>query len=537
LSRKGKILVIDDEQGIRDLLSYELSADGYTVETAADGEEGISKIKKGGFNIVITDIKMPRADGLHVLAEIKKIDSSIEVIMATGYGTIETAVESMKKGAYDYITKPFNMEEILLILEKALEKRELKALIGVYEASKAIFSELKIERIIEIILDLAAKTLNADDASIMLFDENQNLYVAGAAGIRGDKKRDARLALGERVAGEVASTHQPKILNGPLSRHPQFSGIDGIQEINSAIVCPIVTKKKTWGVLNANRIRIAEQFTSSDLNLAVVFVAQIGQAIENSFLYETLEKKVQLLQEAYKHLEETKERLVQSEKLAAIGELVAGVSHELNNPLAAVISYADLFQEADCDPELKHALSRIKFNAERCRRIVQNLLQFARRRKPTKRSLEVNAVVTQSLELLEYELKASSVEVVKRLADNLPPILADEQQLLQVFVNIINNAWYALSQKEGGRSLTVSTECAGSSIVIKLSDTGIGIEKENLSKIFDPFFTTKGVGKGTGLGLSISYGIVKEHDGEITVESEPGQGATFIIKLPITASV
>jgi signal transduction histidine kinase len=121
---------------------------------------------------------------------------------------------------------------------------------------------------------------------------------------------------------------------------------------------------------------------------------------------------------------------------------------------------------------------------------------------------------------------------VKRLADNLPPILADEQQLLQVFVNIINNAWDALSHKEGRRSLTVSTEREGSSIVIKFSDTGIGIEKENLSKIFDPFFTTKGVGEGTGLGLSISYGIVKEHDGEITAESEPGQGATFTIKLP-----
>ncbi|MFH1422452.1 MAG: response regulator [Planctomycetota bacterium] len=533
MSSKGKILIIDDEQGIRDLLQYELSSEGYTVDTAADGNEGVEKARKEKFNLIITDIKMPRADGMYVLSEIKKIDPTTEIILATGYGTIETAVKSMKLGAYDFITKPFDINKILLTVERALEKRELKALIALYEASKTIFSELKPEDTINIILNLATKTLNADDASIMLFDDNRCLQLRGAYGLRCDKKKKSTLELGLKVADKIVALRQSIIINSPLSENPEFSDIDGIEEIKSAIICPLITKRGVLGVLSVNRINIPDTFTNTDLNIAVVFVSQIAQAIENSFLYESLEKKIQLLQEAYKSLQETKDRLVQSEKLAAIGELVAGVSHELNNPLTAVISYADLFQNADCNEEIRNALSRIKFNADRCRKIIQNLLQFARRRKSSKKELNINTVVTQSLSLLEYELKVSSVEIVKQLDDNIPTVLADEQQIMQVFINIINNAWYALSHKEGRRCLTISTEAVKDSVVIKIADTGPGITKKNLSKIFDPFFTTKGIGEGTGLGLSISYGIIKEHNGEITAESKMRHNTTFTITLPV----
>src|SRR3989338_4728616 len=163
-----RVLVVDDEQGIRDLLSFELGSQGYQVITANDGVDALEKIRRNKFHLVITDLKMPKMGGIETLEEIKKIDPNIEVIMATGFGTIEVAVDSMKKGAYDFVQKPYNIHEISALIEKALEKSQLRALIALYESSKAIFSTVKLNELLEIIMDLMQKVLLADEGSLML---------------------------------------------------------------------------------------------------------------------------------------------------------------------------------------------------------------------------------------------------------------------------------------------------------------------------------------------------------------------------------
>jgi two-component system, NtrC family, sensor kinase len=232
-------------------------------------------------------------------------------------------------------------------------------------------------------------------------------------------------------------------------------------------------------------------------------------------------------------LKATQAQLVQSEKLSGIGEFIAGVAHELNNPLTSVMGFSELLKQADVDPKWKRYLDMMNKSALRCQKIVQALLSFARRRAPERKLASVNELIEASVEILQYQLRTSNIEIISHLNPRLPQTLVDAHQLQQVFVNIFNNARQAIEAHQPKGWIKVRTESDGNSIRIIIQDNGPGISDENLSKIFDPFFTTKGVGEGTGLGLSLCYGIVREHGGTITPISRPGEGAMFLIELPI----
>lgn len=228
-----------------------------------------------------------------------------------------------------------------------------------------------------------------------------------------------------------------------------------------------------------------------------------------------------------KSLEESQRQLIQSEKLASLGQLAAGVAHEINNPLTNISNSAQLLLQ-EAEGKVAKRLKIIEENVEKASRIVRNLRNFSRAPEFHPEFVDVNSLLEKSLEFVRHELKG--IEVVKDFDTDLPEVLADPLQLQQVFVNIITNACQAMPN---GGTLTLATRGGDEMVEIRISDTGVGIPKEHLSKIFDPFFTTRKVGKGTGLGLSISYKIVDAHNGKIEVESEVGKGSTFIIKLPI----
>ncbi len=231
-------------------------------------------------------------------------------------------------------------------------------------------------------------------------------------------------------------------------------------------------------------------------------------------------------------------QLIQSAKLSGIGQMISGVAHELNNPLTTVMGYSQLLQAADVDEAVKDDLRRIYHDALRAQRIVQNLLTFARQKKPQRGPVDINEVIEQALSLRRYELRVDNVEVVAELAQKLPWTMADSHQLQQVFLNIINNAHQAMSQQGGGGTLTIKSQLIDNDTIrITWADTGPGMAQDVLERVFDPFFTTKEVGAGTGLGLSVSHGIIEEHGGRVWAESEEGQGATFIIELPVKSWV
>lgn len=234
------------------------------------------------------------------------------------------------------------------------------------------------------------------------------------------------------------------------------------------------------------------------------------------------------------------QQLIQSEKLSAIGELISGIAHELNNPLTGVMGYSQLLQlREDLDSRAKENLHKINNLALRCQKIVQNLLSFARKQKPERTLTDVNDILEKTVELRSYEFQVNNIEIHRDLNRRIPKTIADAHQLQQVFLNILTNAEQAMLESNGRGQLTIRTKTddPASHIIVEIEDDGPGIPESHLNRIFDPFFTTKEVGKGTGLGLSLSYGMIKEHGGNIYVQSRPNKGSTFFVELPIISNL
>ena len=222
-----------------------------------------------------------------------------------------------------------------------------------------------------------------------------------------------------------------------------------------------------------------------------------------------------------------------TEKLSAMGELVSGVAHELNNPLTGVLGYAQLLMGGQMDARQRKSVERIFESALRCQKIVQNLLAFARRYPSEKRYLGLNGIIEKTLDLKAYQLRVNNLKVAKKLDPLIPKTMMDFNQMQQVLLNLINNAQHAVASHRGHGTLTIGTSARDGVIRLEVADDGPGMPPDVLGKIFDPFFTTKAVGEGTGLGLSVSYGIVKDHGGRIWADSRVGEGTRINIELPV----
>lgn len=230
-------------------------------------------------------------------------------------------------------------------------------------------------------------------------------------------------------------------------------------------------------------------------------------------------------------LRDLQTELLQAEKLAALGQTISGVAHELNNPLATILAWAERLAESPADDRTRRGLDVILKESERAARIVRNLLAFARKRQSTRTMVDLNEVVRETLALRAYGQRVSNIDVAADLQDGLPQIFADAHQIKQVLLNLVINAEQAMKAHGGGR-LAVRTRRDGDRVVLEVEDNGPGIPEDLHGRIFDPFFTTKSVGEGTGLGLSVAFALVQEHGGRLGVRSRPGEGATFVVDLP-----
>ncbi|HVF89581.1 MAG TPA: ATP-binding protein [Blastocatellia bacterium] len=289
-----------------------------------------------------------------------------------------------------------------------------------------------------------------------------------------------------------------------------------------------VIGQDAWALRDARHIykynAAAEDGRPLTLNISLApFEAARGVVTGTLVVVENVTERAQLEQQ-----------LLQREKLSSIGLLAAGVAHEVNTPLAGISSYAQMLLQQIPDADPKHKLlEKIHVQTLRASGIVNNLLNFSRTGDSQFREFELNRVLEDTLQLLEPQLRNTEIEIVKNFTEELPAAYGSASKLQQVFMNLILNARDAMS---GGGRLTLQTRLVETSLVVDFRDTGQGIEPENIARIYDPFFTTKEVGQGTGLGLALSYGIIQEHGGRIFVESRPGEGAHFTIKLPTAFS-
>jgi signal transduction histidine kinase len=272
------------------------------------------------------------------------------------------------------------------------------------------------------------------------------------------------------------------------------------------------------------QFRMVVVLTAMVMMLAVFFLKQSQLDI----------RLMRLLREsrrAYDDLQQLQGHLLQAEKLAAIGRFVAGAAHEINNPLTAIVGYSDLLASHEkLDKEHKDFAEKILQQARRTKSLVQNLLTFAKETPLQRRPINVNAIVGHALQLHELDFAGKNVQIICRMHADLPHVVGDENQLLQVFLHIMNNAVDAMLEKSDGGTLVISTDASEGRVLWSCSDTGPGVPDP--TRIFDPFFTTKPVGKGTGLGLSASYGIIRDHGGQISCHNRSEGGATFVISLP-----
>jgi two-component system NtrC family sensor kinase len=264
-------------------------------------------------------------------------------------------------------------------------------------------------------------------------------------------------------------------------------------------------------------------YTSNDENLLVAIGRQLATTIEKVRLYEETCR-------AYEDLRKTQEQLLQSEKMSAVGQLIAGVAHELNNPLTAILGYAQLLESEGLSDRATDFVSKLFKQAQRTHRVVQSLLSFARQRKPQKEHVDICKILDETLTLRDYDLKVNNITLQREFEATAPAVTADPHQLEQVFLNIINNAVDAMLDSGPGGTLKVRIYTKDGTVHAEFHDSGPGIKEPH--RIFEPFYTTKSVGKGTGLGLSICYGIIQEHGGQIRAQNGPNGGGIIEIVLP-----
>lgn len=483
---RKRVLVVDDEQLILKIISDILTKEGYEVVVANNCEKATEYLRSSNFNVVLSDIKMPVKSGIDLLEEIKKKDPNIPVILMTGFASLETAVEAVQNGAFDYLIKPLDYGKLRNVIEHAADRYEL------YRENTRLLSDLKE---LNTNLELKVKernrqlenTLNSTIESIITTDRDLAIETANpkTSEIFGRNCVGGKLSL--LFQGINFDTIIPKILSDPsYSTKHEVRHDNKFLEVTLSPLIDFETKE-IFGVIAA----------TEDI---------------------TEKKKLEA-------------QLIHSAKMSGVGQLAAGVAHEFNNILSGIIGYTSLaLTRQDLDSARKD-LKVIEKASDRAVEIVNKLLSFSRQKGEKFQVGQIESVIDDALGLVEHTFETEGIRIL-RSYEKVPAIRMNLGELQQVFLNLAINSKHAMPQ---GGAIAISTKLAGNYVRIDFSDTGVGIPHENLSRIFEPFFTTKlseGTKSGTGLGLSVIYAIIERHGGRIDVSSEVNKGTTFTILLP-----
>ncbi len=410
--------------------------------------------------------------------------------------------------------------------EMRRRNRELNALNAMAVVATQSFD---LDEILNLTLRQVVSLFGAESGAVYLSDSDAPTYRRRAAwGPRSrDKSRPAEISFAEGF-GDLVMRSRAEVITAEYLPHLSGAVAEFIRSDSdgSWIWVLFWGKDSPIGIMGL-RSHAEYEYSSGEENLMVAISRQLATTIEKVRLYEETCK-------AYEDLRRTQEQLLQSEKMSAVGQLIAGVAHELNNPLTAILGYAQLLESEGLSERAQDYVGKMFKQAQRTHRVVQNLLSFARQRKPERAEVDIRKVLDETLALRDYDLKVNNIVVEKDLGTEAALVVADPHQIEQVFLNIINNAVDAVLETGRSGKLKIHVYCQNGDACARFTDDGPGIKDPK--RIFDPFYTTKNVGKGTGLGLSICYGIVKEHGGDITAQNAPEGGAVIEVRLPMVVA-
>ncbi|HEY3999720.1 MAG TPA: ATP-binding protein [Candidatus Xenobia bacterium] len=649
----GRLLIVDDEIELMNALREALGHHGYDVVGLSSGEKALELLRHEHFDLLLSDLMMPEMDGISLLHAALQIDSRLVGVIMTGQGTLQTAVDAMKTGAYDYILKPFKLNALLPTLARAIEVRRLRAenvdlreSLAVHEVSKLISTTLDPKRLLETMADAAMRQFEADELSIL----DADLRVVE---VRPWSRHDL---LGEKANGPAAWAPEPRLLSGEIDTPYQRT------DLRSSMIVPMMVAGRCVGMLclgattrrpfgpadlkalgtlagtaasafeNAalyQRVRDAEAKYRSIIENAVegifqttpdgrlvtanpalarlfgyptpedmlgkvtdlsrqvyvdgsrravlqqlltlnnhvtnfeaevirqdgvrIWISENTRAVKNddgSIRYyegmlmdvterrksqEALEETNLRLAEALEALQQAQQRLVQQERLRALGEMASGVAHDFNNALSAILGFTEtmlLFPDDLTDEDkVRECLTIIDTIARDATGLVGRLRSFYRplSKDEDRSAVDLSALVSQTATMTQPRWKGSArgVHLLTDVAA-VPKVLGNEGELRQVFTNLIFNAVDAMP--EGG-TITLRVQPTGSGVEVEVRDTGMGMSEETLARCLEPFYTTKGE-KGTGLGLAMVYGAVQRHGGTLSFKTAPGQGTTVKLRFP-----
>ena len=409
------------------------------------------------------------------------------------------------------------------VAEEELRRRnrELYALNAIAVVSAQSFD---LDEILRTCLSHVLDFFSAEHAAAYLIDEESKLLTRRAvAGPAPTPEDSAPLPLPQDFVENLRASRTEILASSSVRTLPAaISALLMPPGMRSGMWAVLWDKDDVIGFIGVGRAKERE-FGPADETLIVSIGRLLASTVEKVRLHNETSR-------AYDDLQRAQAQLLQSEKMAAVGQLTAGVAHEINNPLTAILGYAQLLQDQELSEGVRDFILKLHKQALRTHKIVQNLLSFSRQQKPQRQLVDLVRVLENTLSLREYHLRVNNIGVERRFDFPLPPVMIDTNQVEQVILNIVNNAVDAILEGNGQRCLNIRVYEASNRVIMEFHDSGPGIK--DVKHIFDPFYTTKEVGKGTGLGLSICDGIVKQHGGEILAHNHPGGGAVFQLCLP-----
>lgn len=512
-----KILIIDDESTIPEVIERFLKADGYQVLTSGSDQEGLFLWKSEFFDLIVLNLSLRKIDGLSLLSKIKNFSPHTEVVTVSGHEDIEKAIQSFRSGAFDHLVKPIEQNMLRGVIKRALEKesrefekRDFVADIGfknmLREEQKG-FLERKLVKSEQTILRLMKSRI----LSRKLFEKIIQSLPFGAMII--DKE-------GRILACNEAQEMLSGVSKGSLWGKNLFKD-DLPKELKpwEETARDFLTEKRCESKLVDQR-PVKNRILSISL---FSFIDEKGRPINFIFLSSdiTSEKKMQ-------------GQIIQSEKMTAIGQLVANLAHQIRNPLAVIGSATQCCIERGGEADgLKRYFRIIYRNVQNANKIISDLLAFAKPRQLEFGKNDINKILIEIYRLLKVDFSKSKIRVLRRFDRYLPKILCDKESLKHAFFNLLMNSRQAMCNG-GVISIITNYSSKDQTVEIIIRDTGKGIPKEHMTNIFNPYFTTKQ--KGTGLGLYIVHRIVTDHHGQILPESEEGKGTTMTITLPVQST-